>query len=48
MRDLIDGDVDREIPDPFGGPLPAYEASRDSMVEAIPSIVQFLRKSLIQ
>jgi protein-tyrosine phosphatase len=33
-----------EIPDPYGLPLPAYEASRDEMVAAIPSIVAYLSK----
>jgi protein-tyrosine-phosphatase len=38
--------VDPEIPDPFGGPLAAYEMARDEMVEALPSVVEFL-KSLV-
>lgn len=46
MRELMGAGVDVQIPDPFGGPLPAYEASRDSMVEAIPSIIQFLKNEL--
>jgi protein-tyrosine-phosphatase len=33
----------QEIPDPYGGSLPLYEACRDEMVEAIPGIVDFLR-----
>jgi protein-tyrosine-phosphatase len=32
-----------EIPDPYGMHLSAYEASRDEMVSAIPSIVAFLQ-----
>jgi protein-tyrosine-phosphatase len=36
-------DGDREIPDPFGCPLSVYEASRDEMVEAIPSLIEFLK-----
>jgi protein-tyrosine-phosphatase len=35
---------DLEIPDPYGLHLPAYEASRDEMVAAIPSIVAYLSK----
>ena len=31
-----------DIPDPYGLPLPAYEACRDEIVEAIPSIVAHL------
>lgn len=46
MRELMGDNVDLEIPDPFGGPIGAYEASRDSMVEAIPSILNFLRSQI--
>ncbi|MBI2515715.1 MAG: low molecular weight protein arginine phosphatase [Opitutae bacterium] len=33
----------KEIGDPFGGPLKLYEQSRDEMVEAIPSLLDYLR-----
>ena len=46
MRELMSG-ADADIPDPFGMNLNAYESSRDSMVEAIPSIVAFLRTHLV-
>ena len=36
-------DGKKEIADPYGSPLPVYESCRDEMVEAIPSIVEFLR-----
>jgi len=36
----------KEIPDPFGGPLRLYEACRDEMVEAIPSLLDFLKTRL--
>jgi protein-tyrosine-phosphatase len=35
---------DREVPDPYGLPLAAYEASRDEMVAAVPSIIAYLSK----
>ena len=35
--------ADPEIADPYGWPLPRYEASRDEMVEAIPSLLDHLR-----
>jgi protein-tyrosine-phosphatase len=38
--------VDREIPDPYGGPLSAYETARDEMVEALPSVVEFLKSAV--
>ena len=43
FREFMPRSADKEIADPYGGPLPLYEASRDEMVEAIPSIVEFLR-----
>jgi protein arginine phosphatase len=33
----------RNIPDPFGGNLSEYVACRDSIVEAIPSLLSYLR-----
>lgn len=42
MRDFAPGD-EAEIPDPYGQNLAAYESCRDSMVEAIPGILRFLR-----
>lgn len=44
FREFMPSDVDPEIPDPFGGPLRLYEACRDEMVEAIPSIIEYLKK----
>ncbi len=39
MRDTADD----QIPDPFGQDLRAYQACLDSMIEAIPSLVKFLK-----
>jgi protein-tyrosine-phosphatase len=44
MREFMPGEVDKEIPDPDGMDLVDYEFARDSMVEAIPSLLEFLRK----
>lgn len=33
-----------EIGDPYGGPLKLYESARDEMVEAIPSLIEYLKK----
>lgn len=44
FREFVADDGDKEIPDPFGHPLSAYEASRDEMVAAIPSIIAYLSK----
>lgn len=46
FRDFMPGDVDREIGDPYGGPLRLYEAVRDEMVESIPSLVAHLKTLL--
>ncbi len=43
MREFLSSEEGNEIPDPFGADLRAYEACRDSMVEAIPPILRFLR-----
>jgi protein-tyrosine-phosphatase len=42
MREFVAGG-DRDLPDPFGMNLAAYEASRDAMVEAVPSLLAYLR-----
>ncbi|MDQ8184426.1 low molecular weight protein arginine phosphatase [Pelagicoccus sp. SDUM812002] len=46
MRQFIGNDTDNQIPDPFGGDLRQYEACRDSMVEAIPSLIEVVKKLL--
>jgi protein-tyrosine-phosphatase len=43
FREFLPPPAGHEICDPFGGPLKAYEASRDEMVEAIPSLIAFLK-----
>ncbi len=45
FREFVGRDGDTEIPDPYGGNFREYEACRDSMVEAIPSLVQRLREA---
>lgn len=44
FRELMGGNASLEIPDPFGRSLSHYETCRDAMVEAIPSILEFLRE----
>jgi protein-tyrosine-phosphatase len=43
FREFMPQRGQKEIGDPFGGPLKLYEATRDEMVEAIPSLVEFLK-----
>lgn len=44
MRELLPPPARPEIPDPYGMDLESYEATRDSMVEAIPVIVEHLKE----
>lgn len=44
FREFTGAKGNLEIPDPYGLHLPAYEASRDEMVAAIPSIIAYLQK----
>jgi protein-tyrosine-phosphatase len=44
FRELTGAKGNLAIPDPYGLHLKAYEASRDEMVAAIPSIVAYLSK----
>lgn len=43
FREFMPPPAGREIGDPFGGPLKLYESARDEMVEAIPSLVEFIK-----
>jgi protein-tyrosine-phosphatase len=46
FRQFLPGAVEKEIGDPYGGPLRVYEAARDEMVESIPSLVAHLKTLL--
>lgn len=43
FREFMPAPANPEIADPYGGTLLDYESCRDEMVEAIPSLVKFLR-----
>jgi protein-tyrosine-phosphatase len=43
FRQFLPPPVDPEVDDPYGGPLGVYEACRDNLVEAVPSVVHFLQ-----
>lgn len=45
FREFMPADADPQIPDPYGQNLAAYQACLDSMVEAIPSIIAYLKAS---
>jgi protein-tyrosine-phosphatase len=44
FREFMPPPAAQEIGDPYGGALKHYEACRDEMVEAIPSLVEFIKK----
>jgi len=44
FREFMPRAAEKEIGDPYGGPLNEYESCRDEMVEAIPSVVEFLKE----
>ncbi|WP_438479592.1 low molecular weight protein arginine phosphatase [Oleiharenicola lentus] len=46
FREFLPSSFEHEISDPYGGPLKLYESCRDEMVEAIPGIMDFLRKNV--
>jgi len=43
FREFMPAPAAHEIVDPYGGSLKHYEAARDEMVEAIPSLVAFIK-----
>jgi protein-tyrosine-phosphatase len=43
FREFLPRASEREIADPYGGPLELYETCRDEMVEAIPSLIDFIK-----
>ena len=46
LREFMPPEADTQIADPYGGSLSEYETCRDEIVEAIPSIMAFLRREL--
>ncbi len=46
FREFMPQRGDKEISDPYGGPLKVYEAARDEMVEAIPSLLEFIKTQI--
>lgn len=46
FRQFVPGEVEKEIGDPYGGPLRVYEMARDEMVEAIPALIEHLKTLL--
>ena len=43
FREFMPRSADKEIPDPYGGSLTNYEFCRDEMVEALPSLIEFIK-----
>lgn len=45
MREFLDLES-RELPDPFGQSLEVYQECRDRMIEAMPSLINWVEKNL--
>jgi protein-tyrosine-phosphatase len=43
FREFMPEKAEKEIGDPYGGPLRVYEMARDEMVEAVPALVEKLK-----
>ncbi len=46
FREFMPQRGDKEIGDPYGGPIRLYESVRDEMVEAIPSLLEYLKTQI--
>jgi protein-tyrosine phosphatase len=44
FREFMGPNEDVQIPDPYGQNFDAYQACLDSMIEAIPSLVRYIKK----
>jgi len=44
FREFMGPDVDVQIPDPYGQNFEAYQQCLDSMIEAIPSLVAYIKQ----
>lgn len=43
FREFMPREADKEVPDPYGGPLKLYEICRDELVEAVPSLIAHIK-----
>ena len=43
FREFMPREADKEVPDPYGGPLKLYEMCRDELVEAVPSLIAHIK-----
>ena len=48
LREFLPSEKNKDVPDPFGQNIEAYKVCRDSIVEAIPSIIHFLKNDLLK
>ena len=45
MREFVEGET-KELPDPYGQDIEVYRQCRDRMLEAIPSLINWVEKNL--
>jgi len=43
FREFMPRAAEKEVPDPYGGPLKLYEICRDELVEAVPSLIAHIK-----
>lgn len=43
FREFMPREAEKEVPDPYGGPLKLYEICRDELVEAVPSLIAHIK-----
>lgn len=48
LREFLPDNTNKNIPDPFGRNLDAYKNSRDNIVEAIPSIIKYIKEHILK
>lgn len=48
FREWVPEGASREVPDPFGGSLGIYLETRDSLAEAVPGILNYLKKDFFK
>jgi protein-tyrosine-phosphatase len=48
MREFMPSPADKEVPDPFGADMQTYDDTRDAIMEAVPSVVKYLRGLLAE
>lgn len=46
VREFLETAEDKELPDPYGQELEVYRECRDKMIEALPSLIEWVKQNL--